>query len=235
MTATTPLASPRARLDRSELALRAVLLGVLAFLAGATVLLGSLDTPLRELDSALASGRVTHVRTVGALPADFTGSSAVEFHWREGWTNRYAQAVQVRLTADKESPGGMASSSSHAPTIETTPAEHVKALAPGVTVTEEAAPDGTVGRVALWQVPVWIAIGALTWWLLVVGTLIVGPEPRLATKWAWFWLFTSALAVPAMAVYLLAGRPASEDDLTPPGRRLRGGWAFVLLLFLRPF
>lgn len=62
--------------------------------------------------------------------------------------------------------------------------------------------------------------------------LIAGQQPRLATKWAWFWL---AWAVPvAWLVFVILeptlwGRSRPEP---PPSRRLTGGWAFLLALVL---
>ena len=62
--------------------------------------------------------------------------------------------------------------------------------------------------------------------------LIVGPQPRWATKWAWFWLID---VVPLAAVFLLLepvpvwqGEPASARP-----SRLTGGWAFLLALVLK--
>jgi hypothetical protein len=59
--------------------------------------------------------------------------------------------------------------------------------------------------------------------------LILGPQPRWATKWAWFWLLGTG---PMSAVFLLV-EPVpvwqSEPAFARPSR-LTGGWAFLIAL-----
>ncbi|WP_163542378.1 hypothetical protein [Occultella kanbiaonis] len=65
--------------------------------------------------------------------------------------------------------------------------------------------------------------------------LVVGPQPRLATKWAWFWL-TCAAAPIWLAYLVLEPVPWWQRKLVlPRPRRLTGGWAFAAALFLVPF
>ncbi|MBZ2194792.1 hypothetical protein [Occultella gossypii] len=65
--------------------------------------------------------------------------------------------------------------------------------------------------------------------------LVVGPAPRLATKWAWFWL-TCAAAPIWLAYLVLEPVPWWQRRLvTPRPRRLTGGWGFVAALLLVPF
>lgn len=77
--------------------------------------------------------------------------------------------------------------------------------------------------------------------LLVLGSLaalaliIFGPPPRLATRWAWFWLappLSVGWAVFALIepVMLLTGRPVATAS-----RRLTGGWAFLLSIAITTF
>lgn len=58
------------------------------------------------------------------------------------------------------------------------------------------------------------------------------PEPRLATRWAWFWLI--AYFWPAALVFLLLEpTPAwRREPVRAPRRRLTGGWGFLLALVL---
>jgi hypothetical protein len=66
--------------------------------------------------------------------------------------------------------------------------------------------------------------------LVTLILLIVGPQPRWATKWAWFWLLGTG---PMSAVFLLV-EPVpvwqSEPAFARPSR-LTGGWAFLIALF----
>ncbi|MBW0253978.1 hypothetical protein [Cellulomonas sp. PS-H5] len=80
-----------------------------------------------------------------------------------------------------------------------------------------------------WQL--YLALGAL---VALPLTLVAGPEPRLATRWAWFWLAVHAWPV---AIAYLALEPTPVWDRrgrTAPERRLTGGWAFLLGLLLGP-
>ena len=67
-------------------------------------------------------------------------------------------------------------------------------------------------------------------WVVAVLLLATVPEPRWATRWAWFWAFITPLGVVALPLFALGsvplpGRPAPR----PPGHRLTGGWAFLLV------
>lgn len=89
------------------------------------------------------------------------------------------------------------------------------------------------GDVLGWRTSIWLGIAALTLSIAVLSLLITGPEPRHATKWAWFWMFTSSLGILAVVAYLafgLGGKPR------PGERRLTGGWAFLLSIIIpRPW
>ena len=70
-----------------------------------------------------------------------------------------------------------------------------------------------------------LALGVL---VALTASIISGPEPRLATRWAWFWLV--AYVWPAAVVYLLLEPTAAwrREPATAPRRRLTGGWAFLI-------
>ena len=66
--------------------------------------------------------------------------------------------------------------------------------------------------------------------LVTLGLLIFGPQPRWATKWAWFWLLGIG---PMSAVFLLLEPVPVWQNGPAYARpsRLTGGWAFLLALF----
>jgi hypothetical protein len=83
-------------------------------------------------------------------------------------------------------------------------------------------------------------VAALTW-LVVLFTLVRGPQPRSATKWAWFWLFSLPLGLGPLGLLVseapwsrrasLRPEPLPHDQQcqTPDGdSRLTGGYALVL-------
>jgi hypothetical protein len=77
--------------------------------------------------------------------------------------------------------------------------------------------------------PAWSAVG-----LAALLVLVLGPEPRLATRWAWFWLAVAAAPVWLVFV-LLEPVPLWSRSPRPVRRRLTGGWAFLVSVTLLPF
>lgn len=62
--------------------------------------------------------------------------------------------------------------------------------------------------------------------------LVAGPQPRLATKWAWFWL---TLAVPPAWLAFVVLEPTRWGRRAPQrqaARRLTAGWALLLGIVL---
>ncbi|WP_043498514.1 hypothetical protein [Georgenia sp. SUBG003] len=79
-----------------------------------------------------------------------------------------------------------------------------------------------------WHVGGIVGLAALLW-------LVGGPQPRLATKWAWFWLAWSAPLL-WLAFVVLEPVPLWRNRPTPRRpRRLTGGWAFLLSVTAVPF
>ncbi len=83
-------------------------------------------------------------------------------------------------------------------------------------------------------------VGALGWGMLGTATfvtlllLVFGPQPRWATKWAWFWL---AIAVQPLWLVFVLFEPVPlwiKQPLAPAASRLTGGWAFLLALLIGP-
>lgn len=73
-----------------------------------------------------------------------------------------------------------------------------------------------------------LALGTL---VVLVGMLVAGPEPRVATRWAWFWL--GAYAWPLALVYLVVEPTCLWDRRALVAqRRFTGGWAFLLSALL---
>jgi len=67
--------------------------------------------------------------------------------------------------------------------------------------------------------------------LAALVLLAAGPQPRLATRWAWFWL--SGLYPLVLLFVLLEPVPLWRGaSSTAPARRLTAGWAFLVVLVL---
>lgn len=72
----------------------------------------------------------------------------------------------------------------------------------------------------------WSAAG-----LAGIATLVLlvgGPQPRLATKWAWFWLM--GLGPLPLAFLLLEPVPVWLREAQPVRQRLTGGWALLIAI-----
>lgn len=69
-------------------------------------------------------------------------------------------------------------------------------------------------------------------WFAALLVLIGGSRPRLASRWAWFWL---GLAVPVLFLVYLVLEPVPawrRAAMAPSAGRLTGGWTFLLALVL---
>ena len=73
----------------------------------------------------------------------------------------------------------------------------------------------------------WVVWSLYAVFLSTLGLLVVGPEPWRATRWAWFWLLTSAaFPLTALAFLVLGGPTPLVPAPRERSRRLTGGWAF---------
>lgn len=75
-----------------------------------------------------------------------------------------------------------------------------------------------------------VAIGTSATFVAVLFVLINGPQPRWATRWAWFWLILNPALVITAALFLIVSGPVSptREPVPQSGRRLTGGWAFLI-------
>jgi hypothetical protein len=184
-------------------------------------------TSMDDFDSAVASGRVHTVRLVGAMPAGATGSSLVELHWHDRLVARVSEVRQVSSDING-SPG----SSGTDRIVVGDLVGHLSSTHPGLRVINEPdAPYHSVGNgiVMGWRVPGWIALVVLFSWITTLGLLINAPEPWRATRWAWFWIITNPLVpLGSLAFLLLSGPTPLLPAAKTNGRRLHGGWAFII-------
>ena len=206
-----------------------LLVGVLA-LAVLGRVFGAASATLAELKADLASGQVTQVRLTPGLPDGASGYTTVEVVWRDGDIRRYTKLIE-QSDATVEPPSSQSSNEVVVGKV----AEVLTATTGGTpSVTQVSDVDLSVNFWG-WHIPRW-----LTWFIAfeAVGSillLICGPEPWWATRWAWFWLGVTALAPLALLGFLaMSGPPPGTGSVAEPGRRLRGGWAFLITLVFGP-
>lgn len=179
--------------------------------------------PIEELVWGLGTGRVTSV-TIERPPPDSQGAFPVEWDGpgRPSYSSYLHNTDSVAVRWDDsgvdefDEPDAAARVDERAEII-------ALAERAGVPVVERD-----------WQP----ATGGIRWeiagiaWLTGLCLLVAGPQPRLATKWAWFWL--AFLVPPAMAAFVvLEPTPWGRRGALPAAsRRLTGGWAILLSVAL---
>jgi hypothetical protein len=196
---------------------------------GSGLALGSAPSTFSDLRDGIVSGRVDDVHVSGGLPSGARGYSTVSLTWRDGGLNRYAEVVEASDPA-VASPSDVGGREVVTADVEQT----LRALDPGVRVETEAWFDPGQ-KLAGWHVPGWLPAVGFVLWLATVALLSNGAQPWWATRWAWFWaLFSPAAVVTVPLFLLLSGPPPGVADAVPAGRRLTGGWAFILLFLVAP-
>jgi hypothetical protein len=224
----TAVAAPAPSKTRSVSRTLRLGLAVLAFLAlPMAVLFGERSASMDAFDSDVASGDVPTVHLVGAFPPGALGATTVRLHWRTGLIAYVSQIYQVTdpglqsqgvQTKDRVVVGDFAA--------------QLTAAHPGLHVVSDPGPayvSGLSGDLLGWQVPGWLAFEPLIVGLGTLALLINGPEPWRATRWAWFWFIANPVGVAGIIAFLLLSGPT---PLIPSprvgGRRLHGGWAFII-------
>ena len=204
---------------------RFALLLVVLVVAVCGACFGSRTATMSQLNAAITAGRVTEVRVNGALEPGASGSGLVHIFWRDGLISYVTQVVQqsdIAALPPAQFPGD----------------QHIV----GDLVAQLRSVDGsgslqvrtdTSGlsfgpTVAGWQLPIWFGLVLMAVWLAVVALILHGPEPLWATRWAWFWLVSTSASVGVPLFLLMSGPPPGVPQPAHPGRRLTGGWAFLV-------
>ena len=203
------------RWDRFRMVLLAGWLLVLV----ATVAVGQRETRLADLETAVAEGRVDTVVVLGEAPADPGVVSTQVVHWTDGLVRRTTEAA---VAAPPVASTGATSAGTEDLGV------LLSRLDPDLQVRRAGLPSGWArGELLGWRVPTWLVLTAVATFLLQVGHLGAVPQTWRATRWAWFWVMTVPIVGPVLAL-LLSGRTPGLPAPGAGGRRLTGGWAFLL-------
>jgi hypothetical protein len=152
----------------------------------ATVLFGERSGSWVNIQGQVASGEVGTIRVAGALPADATGYATVDVHWRHGLWRHAARVVEVR------GPGApsnetLLDGTDVSAVVHTDPGVQLVRSQPGLRVLRE--PQHLSDSSLLgWRLPSWLGVAAFALILGGLASLVGGPQPWRATRWAWFWL-----------------------------------------------
>ena len=212
---------------RVHLAARMIVLVGFVALGIAWLILGRVDASDTRLREAVAAGEVQSVDVLGRLDQPYLGFTTVEVRWRLHGIARSTLVNEVHCrngtTTCPEAQG--ADRPSYADVV-----EGLQALSPDLRVEEsdtDVMTDGTHTTL------VFIALALTAAWILI---LAAGPDPRFATRWAWFWLLSAAPGI-IPVVHVIGSAPLRPGAYPPPGPRpeggrLTGGWAFLLASIL---
>lgn len=207
-----------------------MLLVGMAGLVVAMLLTGTRPASLEELSSRVAAGDVTRVEVLGGMSPTAQGSSLAEIRWHDGLLPRYTEVRQVSSGSDDVSTQSV--DNRGVAVVGMNLVETLTAQTPDgeLDIATGQYPSGTRAYLFDWNVPVWVTATAMVSGLAVLVMLITGQEPRLATRWAWFWVFV-LLGLAGVLAYLLVGVRRSGQP--GEGSRLTGGWAFVIMLVIQ--
>ncbi len=196
-----------------------------ALLLGGAVFLGERPSSFSTLERAVASEEVDRVEVAGDLQRGARGFAVVDVHWRQG---AFAYGTQVVEARPRRAARRYASGEERVTAVMTEDvAARLVASRPGLDVVR-VQPAGATADLLGRRLPAW-----MVWPSLVLGVgslvlLVVGPEPRRATRWAWFWVLGVAPPAGMLAFLLLSGATPLLPPPREPARRLTGGWAFLL-------
>lgn len=184
-----------------------------------------------DIQRLVSRGDVSSVTISGELPAEagLTGMSHVQVRWSHDGLNYAAEVIQVREPGDAHLVAQARSHGYNARTVR--PSADLIALDPALRISHDNRMSTLEGnRLLGFHVPIALAFAAFGLWLVGLGMLISGPDPWRATRWAWFWVLSSPVGVAAFL--LLSGPTRPIPAPKAGGRRLTGGWAFLLNVFL---
>lgn len=209
---------------------RFALLAGLAFIAVAAVVLGTRSASYFDLTKAISDGRVRDVIIAHELGPGWSGSSNVLIQWSDGNRQRYTEVRQERH--EPGAPGQMWTSEIPGlVTIQGSVSDDLRQYTAEPLIITPAPDQASAWSDFLgWRAPVWVGFASLFLVLGALAVLVAGPQPRWATRWAWFWGMVSPLAPIVIPAFLLIGVPKTGEieRLYTKAGRLTGGWAFIL-------
>ncbi len=192
------------------------------------VLAGERRSDLGVLHGGLADGSVSEVRVTGLPEGGVTnGFATVRLSWDSRFLHRYTEimAVSSGRTASR------AQNSAQLPVVVGDPVATLEDLRPDVGIVRDEHRSGNFWETGGWTLHGWpgtlIGLTFVATLLLLLG----GPQPWRATRWAWFWIVLALPLLGAVA-YVLFGGPFAAVPPNDRERRLSGGWAFLIGLFL---
>jgi hypothetical protein len=192
------------------------------------VLAGERRSDLGALHGGLAEGSVSEVRITGLSEGGVqNGFATVRLGWDSGFLHRYTEIIVASSGRMAE----RASNSQGLPVVVGDPVATLENIQPGVAIAREDYRSGSYWEPGGWTLRGWPGVLVGLTFLATLFLLLGGPQPWRATRWAWFWIVLASPLFGALA-YALLGGPVAAIPPKERERRLSGGWAFLIGLFL---
>ena len=203
-----------------------VLLWLVVALAVLTV--GERRSDLGLLHGGLADGSVTTVEVTGLPENGVRGGYATV---RMGWESRFLDRYTEVLVVSSDDERGSSANPEGLPVVVGDPVAVFEELQPDVEIVRKGFRAGTSFEASGWSLRGWASIFVGPLWLITLLLVMGGPQPWRATRWSWVWIMLAAPFVGAVAYGLLGG-PLGAAQPAHRTRRLTGGWAFRIAVFV---
>ena len=207
-----------------------VISGVLLSCWVALIVIGLLAWPrsstFADLEAGVAAGRVTEVRVSPGTGDRAAGVKVVELHWREGLREHTTSVVELRPRS--RAPRDLVDGDVTAVVGQPVP-WRLRELDPDADVTRLDQGSSTLTLLG-WSPPLWAHWAFLGLLLATVWLIHDGPQPRHATRWAWFWLVLLTSPIGPVAYLLMSGVTSRHRPSPASAPRLTGGWGLLLAI-----
>lgn len=194
--------------------------------------IGQRPGSLADLLDAVDAGQASEIAVTGVFAPGTQGYGSQDVRWRQGPSKRHAVVMQA-------TPGNEQEARNNRDRSATTTSRSVAVLVherdPAARVHESEAFSPGSSSVLGWEVPGWLQASFFVSLVASLLLIINGPEPWRATRWAWAWAVLATGPLGALLFAVLSGPTPMVKAPRGGARRLRGGWAFVLLTLLGPF
>lgn len=191
--------------------------------------IGERPATLADLRDAVDSGEVSSVEVAGGLKAGASGWSTQDVRWHQGLFGRHAQVLYASEGYEQEA----ADSNPPSASVTTTDvASLIRERDPNLQVQVSDMQRTSTATLMRWEVPSWVLWVVMGGLVLTLWLIVYGPEPWRATRWGWAWATLLTGPVGAMAFAVLSGPVTRLDAPKANGRRLTGGWSFILMVIL---